>query len=494
MPSYKRPGVFFEETVAQAAVVSGVNLSAAAFVAANSRGPTTSKLITSWSQYLSWYGGFGTATEYLPYAVYNFFNNGGREAYIVRAAGSGAVTATKTLNDRAGSPLPTLKLDATSPGIWGNSIFYDITDAGTDKFNLIVKYGGTADANIVERWVDLSMIDTDSRYVVAILNASASGSAYVIATDLASATATPTDRPALQAGIALATGTNGSTFDVPTAINQLDNVDRPLNLNLPGNSTDVGAALTYAANRGDIFVVADTASAQTAAQAITFASGLTASSYGAVYFPWIQMADPASSAPGAMRTLPPGGSVIGQYAATDVIRGVFKTPAGINTRIGGAVGVERNLTNTELDNLNVANVNAIRQIPGAGVVIMGGRTLKLTGSDKYISVRRSLIYLRSSLISSTRFALFEPNDERLWLILETMIDRFLRTFWQSGGLRGGSPAEAYYIKCDDELNTPSSIANGEVKIEIGVALQYPAEFIVMKLSQREVGATVTVTA
>lgn len=494
MPSYKRPGVYFEETVAQAAVVSGANLSAAAFVAANPRGPTTAKLVTSWSQYLSWYGGFGTATEYLPHAVYNFFNNGGREAYVVRVAGSGAVTATRTANDRAGTPLATLRIDATSPGLWGNTIYYDITDLGTDRFNLIVKYGGTTDAHIVERWADLSMVDSDARYAPTVINSTSAGSAYIVVTDLNSATAAPNDRPAVQANQALATGTNGSTFDVATALTQLDQVDRPLNLNLPGNSTDVGAALTYASGRGDVFVVIDPPSGNTSAQAITYATGLGSNSYGAVYYPWVQMADPASSAPGAMRMLPPGGAVIGQYASTDVLRGVYKTPAGLNSRIAGAVGVERFLTNTDLDNLNAANVNAIRQLPGAGIVILGGRTLKLSGSDKYVAVRRTLIYLRSSLVTSTRFALFEPNDERLWLLLRTMIERFLRTFWQGGGLRGTTPEEAFYIKCDDENNSPSTIANGEVRIEIGVALQFPAEFVVIKLSQREVGATVTVQA
>jgi phage tail sheath protein FI len=156
------------------------------------------------------------------------------------------------------------------------------------------------------------------------------------------------------------------------------------------------------------------------------------------------------------------------------------------------VGVERKLTGTELDSLNMANVNAIRHLPGAGVVIMGGRTLKLSGSDKYVASRRTLIYIRSSLISSTRFAIFEPNDEHLWLVLRSIIERFLLDFWQVGGLRGNSADEAFYVKCDDEMNTPQSIAAGEVKVQIGVALQFPAEFVVFTLSQREVGATVTV--
>ena len=503
MPNYKRPGVYFEERIAQAEAVTSTTLSAGAFLAANPRGPVTPKLVTSWSQYLAHFGGFFGVTDYLPHAVFQFFSNGGRDAYVARVAGSGAVVATKTLNDRAGTPVPTVRIDAANVGVWANTVYLDVVDAGLDSFHLIVKHGGAGDQYIVERWLDLSMDPASGRYFEALINDENSGSAYIRAANLNTATAAPTAgnpdlrRPAVQAGTALAGGTDGAAVaaaDIGAAVSVFDAVgDRPLTLNLPGHSgAGVGSAIAWAAARGDVFVVIDPPIGNTPTQAITFASGLTASSFGAVYYPWINVADPASSAPGAVKTVPPGGAVIGQYATTDATRGVFKTPAGVNNRISGAVGVERRPTGTELDDLNQANVNVIRQLPGAGIVIMGGRTLKVSGSDKYIGVRRTLIYIRSSLINSTRFAIFEPNDERLWLTLRSIIERFLLDLWQRGGLRGESADEAFFVKCDDDLNTPQAVASGEVKVQIGVALQYPAEYIVFTLSQREVGATVTV--
>jgi phage tail sheath protein FI len=152
------------------------------------------------------------------------------------------------------------------------------------------------------------------------------------------------------------------------------------------------------------------------------------------------------------------------------------------------------LTNTELDALNSASapVNAIKFVPGSGIVIMGSRTLKGGYVDKYVPVRRTLIYLRKSLTDLTEFAIFEPNDEALWNRISSSISTFLTDFWSKGGLRGATPQQAFFVKVDAQNNPQSSIDNGFVNIEVGVALQRPAEFIIIKIGQFDGGATVTV--
>ena len=82
------------------------------------------------------------------------------------------------------------------------------------------------------------------------------------------------------------------------------------------------------------------------------------------------------------------------------------------------------------------------------------------------------------------FAIFENNDERLWGNINGTITSFLNEYRNEGGLRGVTPSQAFFVKCDAENNPASSIANGEVHIQVGVALQYPAEFIVIDLSQK----------
>jgi hypothetical protein len=98
-------------------------------------------------------------------------------------------------------------------------------------------------------------------------------------------------------------------------------------------------------------------------------------------------------------------------------------------------------------------------------------------------MRRSLIYIKKNLQDISTFALFENNDERLWANIRSTITVFLNQYYNQGGLRGTSPSAAFYVKCDAENNPTQSIANGEVHIEVGVALEYPAEFVVINLTQ-----------
>lgn len=101
-------------------------------------------------------------------------------------------------------------------------------------------------------------------------------------------------------------------------------------------------------------------------------------------------------------------------------------------------------------------------------------------------MRRSLNYLRKRIADLTQFAVFENNNDALWKQVRTVLGVFLNEYRNQGGLRGATPADAFFIKCDAENNTAQNIANGEVNIEVGVALEYPAEFVVITLSQKTI--------
>jgi phage tail sheath protein FI len=124
-----------------------------------------------------------------------------------------------------------------------------------------------------------------------------------------------------------------------------------------------------------------------------------------------------------------------------------------------------------------------KAVPGAGIVINGARTLDKTSPGKYIPIRRSLNFLKQALSDATAFAVFEPNDERLWTRLNVTVSSLLAEFWRAGGLKGRNATQAFYVTCDASNNTETSVANGEVHVEVGVALQYPAEFVVITISQ-----------
>jgi phage tail sheath protein FI len=498
--AYQRPGVYVQETLNPIAPVVGPSSdSVAAFVGANDRGPIVPILITSWGQYVNQFGSWNTtANNNLPIAVYLFFANGGSQAYVTRVVGSSAAVATRTLTDRAGTPLNTLNVSAKNPGTWGNNINISVSNSTvTGYFDLVVYYNGTTTADIVERFTDLTMISTDARYAVTTVNGLSN---YIGLSDANSATTGASKNPSVVTNQSLATGANGSTItssNITASLNLYDTIAQSLVLNVPGytDATTVNLAISYAESRDDVFVVVDGADDSVSNQ-LTLAASYTASSLAAVYYPRIVISDPtlgigASSA--STRPVGAGGAVIGLMASTDASRGVFKAPAGLTARIAGAVSVSA-LTNAELDSLNSAGapVNAIRFISGSGIVVMGSRTLKAGYVDRYVPVRRTLIYLRKAMVDLTQFAIFEPNDPGLWRRIDSALSSFLTNFWSQGGLRGNTPAEAFFVKVDAENNTQATIDNGEVHIEIGVALQRPAEFIIIKIGQFDGGTTVTV--
>lgn len=512
MATYKRPGVYVEESLLQSSPDAFPSVTVAAFVGAATRGPVQPgtllglpTLISSWGQFIKLYGGFTSPSNALAHAVFQYFNNGGQAAYIVRAVGAGGVVATRTYNDRAGSPLPLLKVDALNPGTWANLIYTEVSDVSASgnvgRFNLVVRLGGSGDQYIVERWTDLSMDPTDGRYAPSLVNSPTTGSSYIKLTNLSAATyvaasIVPAVSPA--GGEILTSGADGSApsvgaaGEIYNAAATLAVVDDFLTLNVPGvvDVATVNALIAFCELRGTTFLVVDCAAAQTPAQIVTTAGTYTSSSYAAIYYPQLVISDPSNTVPGSTRLVPPGGAVVGQFVATDTQRGTQKSPAGINNRINGAVALEYKPLDSEFDSLNVGKVNAIKTIPGAGMCIFGARTLKVNQIDKYISVRRTLMALRMALVNATRFAAFESNDENLWASLEDICSRILLELWQDGGLSGESEEEAFYVKCDGDTNTQNDINNGQVRIEIGVALETPAEFIVLRIGQFDSGSTV----
>ena len=493
--AYLRPGVYIEETLNPIPPLAGPDAnSIAAFVGAADRGPLDPTLVTSWTQYTSLYGSWGTLNT-LTTAVYLFFANGGNQAYVKRVTAGAAASATRVFDDRSATTDPTLNVFAKNPGTWGNSIYITITDSAlANHFDLVVYNGGTTSAFIVERYTDLNMTVGNERYAPTAINAVSN---VITTTDANSAAVGALRNPgtvALQPLAAGATGNAVTESDIANSMSSFDTVTSALVLNAPGviSTSPMNTILSYAEGRDDVFVVID-AMNDTVANQMTRAATYTSTSLGAVYYPNLTIPSNTSSSPGAVETAFCGGAIVGQFISTDVSRGVFKAPAGVNNRIAGAVAVQK-LTNANLDTMNSASapVNAIRFIPGSGIVVMGSRTLKAGYADRYVPVRRSLIYLRKALTDLTDFAVFEPNDAVLWRRIKASLEGFLTDYWSQGGLRGATPADAFFVKCDSSTNTLIKIDNGEVNMEIGVALQRPAEFVIIKIGQYDGGTTVTV--
>ncbi|MFZ9615383.1 MAG: phage tail sheath family protein [Fluviibacter sp.] len=505
-----RPGVYVQESVLQQTnTLNDRSDAVGVLIGALPIGPTAPTLIRSWPEFVKFFGGLNYSYP-TSIAAKLFFSNGGRDAYIRRVTHSDADTAQVNIVDEDGAA--TAVAVASSPGSWANStgsfpIAIEVTAGGSEgRFNVIV-YGppptAAADirSNILEQFSDLSMSPSDSRYAVAVVNAFSN---YFILTDSETGNA-PSTTEGLKHPTGGADGSAVTRTDLLGAHTDFDNIRTPLLMNLPDTQTftfNEGAGanadlLSYAEARGDAFVIIDSP----AGAPVSGVTGVTAYSTqcvssatganGAIYYPWLSIPDTSKAIPGILINVAPGGAVMGQYQDTDVSRGVFKTPAGYNNRLNGVVALERVLTNSELDALNSAAnpVNAIRVAPGAGIVIMGGRTLSVASSNRYINMRRSLIYVKKEVTDRTSFAVFENNDSILWTKINAKLVNFLKNYWSQGGLKGASPSEAFFVRCDSSNNTPSEIAQGKVNIEIGLALEYPAEFVIINIGQLSSTAT-----
>lgn len=203
------------------------------------------------------------------------------------------------------------------------------------------------------------------------------------------------------------------------------------------------------------------------------------SDYAALYFPWIQVLDPATN---QEKYVPPSGHIAGIYARVDTQRGVHKAPA--NETLLGAVGLKYNISKAKQDGLNPQGINCIRNLNG-NIKVWGARTLggDANGEFKYINVRRLFNYMRESIDEGTQWTVFEPNSPDLWARIRRNITAFLTTVWRSGALFGDTPEQAFFVKCDEETNPPEVRDSGQVVTVIGVAVVKPAEFVIFRISQ-----------
>ena len=209
------------------------------------------------------------------------------------------------------------------------------------------------------------------------------------------------------------------------------------------------------------------------------------SKHAAMYHPWIEIFDPlerpAQGAPPRRIMLPPSGFVTGIYARNDITRGVFKAPA--NEVVQGLTRFEANINTPRNEVLNPEGINALRFFEGRGNRVWGARTMSSDPEWKYVNVRRLFIYLEHSIDKAMQWAVFEPNNERLWRNIRQTVEDFLYVQWLNGALLGAKPEEAFFVRCDRTTMTQNDLDNGRLVCLIGVAPTKPAEFVIFRIGQ-----------
>ncbi len=523
MPEYLSPGVYVEEIEIGPRPIAGVGTSTAGFLGMTERGPQKPGFVSSFEDFVRYYGSH-TSDSYTAYAVEGFFANGGQRCFIGRVVKSGSAIAT------VAAPLP---CSAVGPGVWGNRVKIRIEDPSSKSatcFKLVVAYWRNDTDMVVVDDPDAAkkqknfqkMVDRASKIEVfdeLSLDVSSAdhylkrvnGKSYLITIDetlplLTAIPAKPADYdfgPALAGGVDSTTALTASDMiGSPDAqpgsrvgLTAFKEVDEIAILYAPDvnimedvqKAAMVDSLLSHCEALKDRFAVLDIPRGSADITGLSISSApLRPSLYGAVYYPWIKVMDPLTQ---RQKLVPPGGYMAGIYARTDNERGVHKAPA--NALVRGALDVEFPITKGEQDLLNPRNINCIRFFQGQGILVWGGRTISDNTLWKYINVRRLFIYVEESIQKGTQWVVFEPNDERLWSRVIQTISQFLTGVWHDGALMGATPAEAFFIICDRTTMTQDDIDNGRLICKIGIAPVKPAEFVIFRIAQWQGGSAAT---
>ncbi|MBV2128992.1 phage tail sheath family protein [Arsukibacterium indicum] len=245
----------------------------------------------------------------------------------------------------------------------------------------------------------------------------------------------------------------------------------------------ISATLAFCQQQRQCMLLLDLAAdVQLSSAAGASSLGLPASSFAALYYPWVTITNPLAK---GTLTIPPAAVAAGLYCRNDARYGVWKAPAGVSAKLIGITGLVYQIDDNLQQQLNPMGINCIRTLPRVGTVIWGARTLASQADPdwRYISVRRTAIFIEQSVLQSLQWAVFEPNDHSLWQAVRRNISNFMVTLFRAGAFQGASPQEAFFVRCGlNETMTQQDITQHRLIIELGFAPVKPAEFVVIRIT------------
>ncbi|MEM6770798.1 MAG: phage tail sheath C-terminal domain-containing protein, partial [Bacteroidota bacterium] len=190
----------------------------------------------------------------------------------------------------------------------------------------------------------------------------------------------------------------------------------------------------------------------------------------------------------ALNLLPPSAAMAGIYSMVDNTVGVFQSPANIG--VGSVIKPALPISHAQQEDMNIPlggkTINAIRSFPGKGTLVWGARTLDGNSQDwRYISVRRTVIFIEQSIKFAAEPYVFEPNTAATWSNMKALIVNFLTNVWQMGALAGATAEDAFSVDVGlGTTMTPVDILDGYMRISVKIAVTRPAEFIVITFEQK----------
>jgi phage tail sheath protein FI len=178
----------------------------------------------------------------------------------------------------------------------------------------------------------------------------------------------------------------------------------------------------------------------------------------------------------------------GIIAQRELTFGVPHGPA--NVLAAGVLDVDEVVSPARHNELHQGGVNVFLR-DRDGVRLTAARTLSRDPAYRQLSVRRLLILLRRTLENQMQWSVFEPNTAALRSEIHHLLQAYLSQLFALGAFRGATEEEAFFIRCDETLNSQRIIDAGRLIVEVGVAPTEPIEFILLRLA-RDGDGTLTI--
>ena len=251
------------------------------------------------------------------------------------------------------------------------------------------------------------------------------------------------------------------------------------------HASPITTAINNVQSRGDAIYLIDPSiygSSITGTDSPVEESGTINSSYGAMYWPWLQTSDPDT---GDNVWVPASTMIPGVYAFNDNASEPWFAPAGINRGgLSTVIRPERKLSQANRDTLYNAKVNPIASFPGVGTVVYGQKTLQTQASalDR-VNVRRLLIALKGYIGQISQTLVFEQNTAATRNNFLAQVNPYLESVQQRQGLY------AFKVVMDDSNNTPDVIDRNQMVGQIFLQPTKTAEFIILDFNVLPTGAT-----
>lgn len=479
------------------------------FVGRALRGPLNQPVrVRSFGEFQQVFGGLWQP-GLLGYAVEQFFDNGGREAVVVRVVNGGAPA---TIGLPCGDQV--LTLEALSPGsreILRASVDYDnIPAAEDDRFNLVVQRLRTPGSEHIEDQEIFRRLSTEpgtTRYVTSALQES---SLVRVRGDVPRVRPDRTFRPGTRQPIGYVDcnpdGDDGgplTDYDVigsaerGTGLFALRTVDdlHFLCLPPPARDRDWGAgvllvATQFCRDRRALLVIDPPAAWGSVDDVLRGLREIALQSdHALMCYPRIQAFDRLR---GRYEAFANSGAVAGALARMDAHRSPWEIGPDDQLLLRPGTRPLHLLGAGDCARLSAQGVNPLHSVRSSGTAVAPLKTLaRGTGvgpDSSLLTVRRRHLLTINSIEQGTRWARFEAGDRNTW----PRLVRQVRTFLLGLAAGSGPAAEqnAGEITCDERIHDQPDLASGAVNCLVALPGARPGSIRSYMITHRLEGTIV----